>query len=107
MSATHWKRLGGRRNGKSVRKARPPCASARPSLASRRTSRERPVLITGGAGFIGTNLAHRFLAQGQPVRIFDSLARPGVERNLEWLRQTHGDLVQVQVGQVENLPALR
>ena len=28
---------------------------------------KRPVLITGGCGFIGTNLAHRILSSGQPV----------------------------------------
>ncbi len=26
---------------------------------------ERPALITGGSGFIGTNLAHRILLSGQ------------------------------------------
>ena len=31
----------------------------------------RPVLITGGAGFVGTNLAHRLLQRGRPVRLFD------------------------------------
>ncbi|HET6218204.1 MAG TPA: GDP-mannose 4,6-dehydratase [Acidobacteriaceae bacterium] len=48
---------------------------------------ERTVLITGGAGFIGSNLAERLLAEpGTRVRIFDSLARQGVEHNLAWLR---------------------
>lgn len=45
----------------------------------------RPVLITGGAGFVGTNLAARLAAAGEPVLILDSLARPGVTRNLDWL----------------------
>ena len=76
---------------------------------SRRTvhHRERPVLITGGSGFIGTNLAHRYLAEGHPVLLFDSLARPGVEQNLRWLRDTHGDLVEVMVADVRNAEALR
>src|SRR3954447_10363435 len=47
-------------------------------------------LVTGGAGFIGTNLADRLLRDGQRVRIVDNLSRPGVERNLAWLRERHG-----------------
>jgi CDP-paratose 2-epimerase len=44
------------------------------------------VLITGGAGFVGTNLAARMLASGGRVRILDSLARAGSEENIAWLR---------------------
>jgi CDP-paratose 2-epimerase len=51
---------------------------------------KRITLITGGAGFIGTNLADRLLRQGRRVRIFDSLARPGSDRNLRWLKARHG-----------------
>lgn len=43
------------------------------------------VLITGGCGFVGSNLAARLLSRGLRVRIFDSLARPGSERNCAWL----------------------
>jgi CDP-paratose 2-epimerase len=43
-------------------------------------------LITGGAGFIGTNLADRLLSQGAPVLVLDDTSRPGVHRNLGWLR---------------------
>jgi CDP-paratose 2-epimerase len=65
-----------------------------------------PVLITGGSGFIGTNLAHRLLSAGRPVLLFDNLARPGVEQNLRWLRDTHGDLVQVMIADVRNAEAV-
>lgn len=42
-------------------------------------------LITGGAGFIGSNYAARCLSRGEKVVIFDNLSRHGVELNLEWL----------------------
>jgi CDP-paratose 2-epimerase len=45
-------------------------------------------LITGGAGFIGTNIAARLLEAGRPVRLFDNLSRAGVDANLRWLRDT-------------------
>lgn len=63
---------------------------------------ERPTLITGGAGFVGTNLAHRLLSQGQHVLVFDNLSRAGVERNLRWLQETHGDLLQVETADVRD-----
>jgi len=71
-----------------------------------RGSAGRPVLITGGCGFIGTNLAHRLLGQGRPVLVFDNLARPGVEQNLHWLRETHGKLIEIMVHDVRNAAAL-
>jgi CDP-paratose 2-epimerase len=67
----------------------------------------RPVLITGGAGFIGTNLAHRLLSEGVPVLVYDNLSRPGVEQNLEWLRREHGDLVQFELADTRNRETLR
>jgi CDP-paratose 2-epimerase len=67
----------------------------------------RPILITGGAGFIGTNVAHRLLTQGHRVLVFDNLARPGVEQNLRWLRDTHGDQVDVEIADIRDADALR
>jgi CDP-paratose 2-epimerase len=67
----------------------------------------RAILITGGAGFVGTNLAHRLSSAGAMVLLLDSLARPGVERNLRWLRATHGDLVQVTIGDVRDALLVR
>jgi CDP-paratose 2-epimerase len=62
----------------------------------------RPVLITGGAGFIGTNLAHRLLSDGQPVTVLDNLSRPGVADNLAWLRERHDGHLEVQVADVRD-----
>jgi CDP-paratose 2-epimerase len=67
----------------------------------------RHAVIFGGAGFIGSNVANRLLSQGQRVLIFDSMARPGVERNVEWLESRHGDLLRVQVGDVRDSRAVR
>ena len=52
------------------------------------------LLVTGGAGFIGCNIADRLAGSGHRVRVFDNLARPGVERNLAWLKSRHGDAVE-------------
>ena len=62
----------------------------------------RPILITGGAGFIGTNTADRLLREGRRVRILDDLSRPGVERNLAWLKSIHGDRITGIVGDVRD-----
>jgi CDP-paratose 2-epimerase len=65
-----------------------------------------PVLITGGAGFIGSNLAHRLLGAGRRVRILDNVSRPGVEQNLRWLRELHGQHLDVIVGDVRDASAV-
>lgn len=44
-------------------------------------------LITGGCGFLGSNIAAELLKRGKSVIIFDNLYRPGSERNLQWLRK--------------------
>ena len=63
---------------------------------------ERPVLLTGGAGFVATNVADRLLRAGRRVIVFDNLSRPGVEQNLNWLRETHGPLLSVQLGDIRD-----
>lgn len=61
---------------------------------------EKYVLITGGAGFIGTNLAARFLSQGKKVMIYDSLFRDGVEENLQWLQKKYPDKLIIQIADI-------
>ena len=63
-------------------------------------------LITGGAGFIGCNLADRLAGEGRRVIIFDALTRPGVERNLEWLQSRHGALVEPVIADVRDAERL-
>jgi CDP-paratose 2-epimerase len=74
-----------------------------PATASRAaTFDDSPVLITGGAGFIGCNLADHLLSLGRRVRIFDNISRPGVERNLTWLRARHGERLQLRLGDMRD-----
>jgi len=47
----------------------------------------KKVLITGGAGFVGSNLTASLLAEGVAVTVYDNLSRVGAERNLAWLQE--------------------
>jgi CDP-paratose 2-epimerase len=67
----------------------------------------RHVLVTGGAGFIGTNLAARLVDDGRRVLVLDSLGRPGVERNLRWLKATCGDRLDCTIADIRDAGALR
>lgn len=44
------------------------------------------ILITGGCGFLGSNLASHALSIGDEVYIFDDLSRVGALDNLNWLQ---------------------
>lgn len=76
-----------------VVKAGEPCSAA---------SEEKSVLVTGGAGFIGTNLVKRLLEMQERVIIYDNLSRPGVEKNLLWLYDTYGDKLDVRIADIRN-----
>jgi CDP-paratose 2-epimerase len=61
-------------------------------------------LITGGAGFIGTNLATHVVERGDDVVIADDLSRSGSEMNAEFLKTTLGlDVNRVDVSREEEL----
>jgi CDP-paratose 2-epimerase len=48
--------------------------------------RTKKILITGGAGFIGSNAARYFAARNWSVTVLDNLSRAGTDNNLVWLR---------------------
>ena len=43
-------------------------------------------LITGGCGFVGSNIASRLIDQGESVVLLDNLSRIGAIDNLQWLK---------------------
>jgi CDP-paratose 2-epimerase len=67
----------------------------------------RPVLITGGCGFIGSNLADALASAGTPVLAFDSLARDGSRENAQWLKSRHGNLVEIKRADIRDAEAVR
>jgi len=69
-------------------------------------ARSEPILITGGAGFIGSNLADRLAGEGYDVVVYDMLARPGVETNLEWLKARHPRRISAAIADVRDQDAL-
>lgn len=52
-------------------------------------------LITGGAGFIGSNLAHYYLSRGRRVVLLDNFSRAGARENVRWLKEMFGRRVVV------------
>lgn len=65
------------------------------------------VLIAGGAGFIGTNLAAHYLKQGSQVTVYDNLSRPGVDTNLNWLKsQFRSDKLSIVIDDILNTKSL-
>ncbi|MEW5946821.1 MAG: NAD-dependent epimerase/dehydratase family protein [bacterium] len=47
---------------------------------------KKRAVITGGAGFIGSNLAARMIRDGWSLLLIDDLSRRGAAKNLRWLR---------------------
>jgi CDP-paratose 2-epimerase len=70
-------------------------------------SAARRALVTGGAGFIGTNLVSRLVEEGAHVVLLDDLSRSGVDQNLAWLQATYGRDLRVELADVCDRAALR
>lgn len=65
------------------------------------------IFITGGAGFIGCNLAKYHLDRGDDVIIYDNLSRKGTKKNLGWLCEGHTDRLIVVCADLRNYDTLR
>lgn len=64
----------------------------------KKLDRFRSVVILGGAGFIGANLAHHLLATTDAkVHVFDNLSRSGVRCNLDSLQRAAGNSGRLQI----------
>jgi CDP-paratose 2-epimerase len=64
------------------------------------------ILITGGCGFIGSNLAAHFLAKGWEVVAFDNFSRPGAESNAAWLEQQAAGRLSIVIGDIRDYEPL-
>jgi CDP-paratose 2-epimerase len=62
-------------------------------------------LVTGGAGFIGSNAAARYASEGHEVLVFDNLSRAGSRHNATWLEERHS--VKTERGSVSDFEAVR
>lgn len=81
----------------------PASTPARPSLR-----RVKPrVLVTGGCGFLGSNIADALAERGRDVLVLDSLARRGAEENRDWLRGRHRDRVAIEIADVRDGAAVK
>ena len=64
------------------------------------------ILITGGCGFIGSNLAAHYLEKGWEVVIYDNFSRLGAESNAAWLADQSDGRLNFVIGDVRDFEAL-
>ena len=66
----------------------------------------RRIVVTGGAGFLGSNIVDALAKRGEDVLVYDSLARPRVEENLAWLKERHPQRVQALAADLRDVSRL-
>jgi CDP-paratose 2-epimerase len=64
------------------------------------------VLVTGGCGFLGCNIAAGLAARGRSVVAMDNLSRPGSQEHADWLRQRYGNKVAIEVADTRDTDAI-
>jgi CDP-paratose 2-epimerase len=64
-------------------------------------------LVTGGAGFIGSNYVARLIRRGDQVTIFDNLSRAGSKMNIEWLNSINPNAFSLIEADIRNFEALQ
>lgn len=65
------------------------------------------ILITGGCGFIGCNLADYFLREDSEIIVYDNLARNGTEKNKRWLEENHKRNLTFVNGDIRDFESLK
>jgi CDP-paratose 2-epimerase len=68
--------------------------------------RQGHVLVTGGAGFLGTNICNALATRGDDVLILDNLSRPRVDENCAWLHERHPARVRFARGDIRDRAAV-
>lgn len=64
-------------------------------------------LITGGAGFIGCNVAARWLRDGHRATVLDNFSRAGSRLNAQWLESLGGDRLRVLEADARDFDVVR
>jgi CDP-paratose 2-epimerase len=72
------------------------------SVSNGRHHGQQLVLVTGGCGFIGCNIANALAERGDSVLVLDSLSRSGTEENAEWLKSRHGERIALEIGDIRD-----
>lgn len=68
---------------------------------------QKRMLITGGAGFIGSNAAEYFANKGYTVTYLDNLSRSGSQHNVEWLKSLNNPSITFVQGDIRDLDFIK